>query len=90
MMDARPRGPNQPISNTVSSRKPVPIVPKVEGVFEYEDPLSIQAETPTGRISVVGQDVGRVRVPAERQDTLMLHEQERVRRVPGDARRDDR
>ncbi|MCL7972686.1 MAG: hypothetical protein M8866_11475 [marine benthic group bacterium] len=37
-------------------------VPKVEGVFEYEDPLSIQAETPTGRISVVGQDVGALRV----------------------------
>lgn len=37
-------------------------VPRVEGVFEYEDPLSIQAEAPTGKISVVGQDVGALRV----------------------------
>lgn len=37
-------------------------IPRAEGVFEYEDPLSVQAETPTGRISVVGQDVGALRV----------------------------
>jgi len=37
-------------------------VPKVEGVFEYVDPLSVQAELPTGMISVVGQDVGALRV----------------------------
>ena len=37
-------------------------VPKVEGVFEYEDPLSVQDELPTGLISVVGQDVGALRV----------------------------
>ena len=37
-------------------------VPKVEGVFEYEDPLSLQDEKPTGKISVVGQDVGALRV----------------------------
>ena len=37
-------------------------VPKLEGVFEYEDPLSVQDENPTGLISVVGQDVGALRV----------------------------
>lgn len=37
-------------------------VPKVEGVFQYEDPLSVQAATPTGRISVVGQGFGGLRV----------------------------
>lgn len=37
-------------------------VPKVEGLFEYEDPLSLQAVAPTGRISVVGRDVGGLRV----------------------------
>lgn len=37
-------------------------IPRAEGVFEYEDPLSVQAETPTGRISVIGQDVGALRV----------------------------
>ena len=37
-------------------------VPKVEGVFEYEDPLSLQAEAPTGTISVVGRDVGALKV----------------------------
>jgi len=37
-------------------------VPKVEGVFEYEDPLSVQSEVPTGRISVVGRDFGGLRV----------------------------
>ena len=37
-------------------------VPKVEGVFEYEDPLSLHAEVPTGRISVVGRDVGGLKV----------------------------
>lgn len=37
-------------------------VPKVEGVFEYEDPLSVQAAAPTGKISVVGRDVGGLRV----------------------------
>lgn len=37
-------------------------IPRAEGVFEYEDPLSVQAEAPTGKISVVGQDVGALRV----------------------------
>ena len=37
-------------------------VPKVEGVFEYEDPLSLQVEPPTGTISVVGRDVGALKV----------------------------
>lgn len=37
-------------------------VPKVEGVFEYEDPLGIQATNPTGAISVVGREVGALRV----------------------------
>jgi hypothetical protein len=37
-------------------------VPKVEGVFEYEDALSIQANAPAGRISVVGRDVGALKV----------------------------
>lgn len=37
-------------------------VPKVEGVWQYEDPLSTQAVKPTGKISVVGQDVGGLRV----------------------------
>lgn len=37
-------------------------VPKVEGIFEYEDPLSIQGEAPTGKISVVGRDFGGLRV----------------------------
>ena len=37
-------------------------VPKVEGVFEYVDPLSVQDVNPTGLISVVGQDVGALRV----------------------------
>ena len=37
-------------------------VPKVEGTFEYEDPLSVQAAPPTGKISVVGRDVGGLRV----------------------------
>lgn len=37
-------------------------VPKVEGVFEYADPLSVRDVNPTGRISVVGQDVGSLRV----------------------------
>jgi plastocyanin len=33
-------------------------VPKVEGTFRYEDPLNVNAVRPTGRISVVGRDVG--------------------------------
>lgn len=37
-------------------------VPKVEGLFEYQDPLSLQAEAPTGRISVVGREVGALKV----------------------------
>lgn len=37
-------------------------VPKVEGIFEYEDPLSTQAEAPTGRFSVLGQNAGGLRV----------------------------
>jgi plastocyanin len=37
-------------------------VPKVEGVFDYEDPLSDQPILPTGRISVVGREVGALRV----------------------------
>ena len=37
-------------------------VPKVEGLFEYVDPLSVQDVNPTGLISVVGQDVGALRV----------------------------
>jgi hypothetical protein len=37
-------------------------VPKVEGVFEYEDPLSIQAEAPAGKISVVGREVGALQI----------------------------
>ena len=37
-------------------------VPKVEGVFEYEDPLSSQGEAPTGKISVAGRDFGGLRV----------------------------
>mgnify|MGYP001811775159 CR=1 FL=1 len=37
-------------------------VPKVEGVFEYDDPLSTQTETPTGRFTVLGQNAGGLRV----------------------------
>jgi plastocyanin len=37
-------------------------VPRVEGVFEYEDPLSTQAVSPTGKISVVGRNVGGLKV----------------------------
>ncbi len=37
-------------------------VPKVEGVFEYVDPLSVQVQLPTGKISVVGREVGALRV----------------------------
>jgi len=37
-------------------------VPKFEGVFEYEDPLSVQSEAPTGKISVVERDFGGLRV----------------------------
>jgi plastocyanin len=37
-------------------------VSKVEGVFEYVDPLSLQDEAPTGVISVVGRDVGALKV----------------------------
>jgi plastocyanin len=37
-------------------------VPKVEGVFDYEDPLSDQPTLPTGRISVVGREVGALRI----------------------------
>lgn len=38
-------------------------VPKVEGVFEYVNPLSVQAQLPTGKISVVVQGVRSHRVP---------------------------
>jgi plastocyanin len=37
-------------------------VPKVEGLFEYQDPLGGLSETPTGKISVVGQDFGGLRI----------------------------
>lgn len=37
-------------------------VPKVEGLFEYEDPISVQAVSPTGRISVVGREAGALTV----------------------------
>ena len=37
-------------------------IPKVEGVFEYQDPRSLQGEPPVGEISVVGEAVGALRV----------------------------
>ena len=37
-------------------------VPKVEGLFEYEDPLSVSSEAPAGKISVVGRDFGGLRI----------------------------
>lgn len=37
-------------------------VPKVEGLFEYGDPLSVSSEAPTGKISVVGRDFGGLRI----------------------------
>lgn len=37
-------------------------VPRVEGVFEYVDPLSVQAQAPTGKISVVGRNFGGLTV----------------------------
>lgn len=40
-------------------------VPRVEGVFEYEDPLSVRDETPTGKISVVDREVGALKVVTE-------------------------
>lgn len=49
-------------SGDLSNSQRYRFVPKVEGVFEYVDPLSVQAELPTGTISVVGQDVGALRV----------------------------
>lgn len=49
-------------SGDLSNSQRYRFVPKVEGVFEYVDPLSVQEELPTGMISVVGQDVGALRV----------------------------
>ena len=37
-------------------------IPRVAGVFEYEDPLSTQTVAPTGKFSVLGRDAGGLRV----------------------------
>ncbi|MDP2469994.1 MAG: hypothetical protein Q8W45_01245 [Candidatus Palauibacterales bacterium] len=37
------------------------LVPKVEGLYDYDDPLSAWVPAPTGRISVVGRGVGGLR-----------------------------
>jgi len=37
-------------------------VPKVEGVFRYEDPLNVNPVQPTGVISAVGREVGGLRI----------------------------
>ena len=37
-------------------------VPRIEGVFEYEDPLSTRPEPPAGKFSVIGRDAGGLRI----------------------------
>ena len=59
---AEPDGGFEFYSGDLDNSQRFRFVPKVEGIFEYEDPLSVQAAAPTGKISVVGQDVGALKV----------------------------
>ena len=59
---AEPDGGFEFYSGDLDNSQRFRFVPKVEGIFEYEDPLSVQAAAPTGKISVVGQDVGGLMV----------------------------
>ncbi len=59
---AEPDGGFEFYSGDLDNSQRFRFVPKVEGIFEYEDPLSVQAAAPTGKISVVGQDVGGLKV----------------------------
>jgi plastocyanin len=49
-------------SGSLSNSQRYRFVPRVEGVFEYEDPLSVQAEMSVGKISVVGRDYGGLKI----------------------------
>lgn len=56
-------------SPTLDNSQRFRFVPKVEGVFDYEDPLSDQPTPPAGRISVVGREVGGLRVETSTSGT---------------------
>jgi plastocyanin len=57
-----PEGGFEFFSGDLQNSQRFRFIPKTEGTFEYEDPLSQSAEVPTGEFTVVGRDLGALRV----------------------------
>jgi plastocyanin len=59
------------ISGSLGNSERYRLVAKVEGIYVYEDSLSIQPVAPSGTVSVVGQEVGALRVATSTAGTNM-------------------
>lgn len=57
-----PAGAPTFISGSLRNSERFRYVPKVEGLYDYSDTLSVQAVAPIGKISVVGREVGALRI----------------------------